>query len=80
MTIYRRVKASTLIKRHLPYCGNCQEKKETKTTYPIRPDGYQPKSYSLSSECLCNENGTLDQYWYHSGAGCPNFKEKAEGV
>lgn len=74
MTTYKRVKVSTLRKRHLTYCLDCQNFKEVKTISPTRPDGYQPNSYTLSRECLLNPNGELDEHWYHNGAGCPHFK------
>ena len=64
MTQYRKVKASTLKKRHLPYCDNCQ-----KLLTEQHANGY-------SRICQDREtNETLAKYFYMYGAGCPNFVE-----
>lgn len=66
MAKYRQVKASTLRKKHLPYCEHCLNYKKERMT---------DTHFSYSIKCLLNSNGELSQFHNHLGAGCPQFKE-----
>ena len=64
MTTYRKVKAHTLIKKHLPYCRNCHK-------WHL----LQNSKYSYTPVCEDGINESNPDIFQHFGAGCPNFIE-----
>jgi hypothetical protein len=65
---YTRAKLSTIVKGKLPYCG-CSET----GTYQCQNYQEQKQGHCISRECKRNTDNHLDSFWYHGGAGCPEF-------
>jgi len=66
MTEYKKVKVTTLKKRHLPCCGNCSK------WFMEHKDG----TYSYTPQCEDDIKDKEPEIWQHYGAGCPNFAVK----